>query len=290
MDRSGNLAAASGYVTLRCGMVSTENPFPGMNPFLERGWSDTHTLLIGYIRDTLARNGLPDGLRARAEEHLAVEEADGSAQTARADVAVVESWGKGLAPSWSPGGGGQAAVALASPKLVLRESRVERWVAISTVHGKLITVIEVLSPSNKTGSGRARYLKKRASCEEAGVNVVEVDLLRSGNPTVAAEHGTPPGDATRYSICVFRAARPERFEVYHWSLRERIPAFAVPLRAEDPDAPLDLQPLLDRAYELGYYWQDNPDPRRLDPPLDTDEVAFATERLRAAGLLEVGGS
>jgi hypothetical protein len=264
-------------------MGSTRNPFPGMNPFLEQGWSDTHTLLIGYIRDALAQGGLPAGLRARAEEFLSIDEAEEASQSARADLALVESWREGIAPVWKPEREAPA-VALASPSLVLRESGVERWVEITTAHGRLVTVIEVLSSSNKTGPGRDRYQRKRGTYEEAGVNVVEIDLLRSGRPTVAAE--TPARfRGTRYTICVFRAAKPDRFEVYHWGLCERIPAFAVPLRAEDPDVPLDLQPLLDRAYELGYYWQDRPDPALLDPPLDAEETAFAAERLSASGLL-----
>lgn len=34
-------------------MISTKNPFPGMNPFLELRWPDVHLALIGYIRDAL---------------------------------------------------------------------------------------------------------------------------------------------------------------------------------------------------------------------------------------------
>lgn len=267
-------------------MVSTHNPFPGMNPFLERSWSDAHTLLIGYIRDALAQKGLPEGLRARAEEHLTVEESDETRHRARADVAVIESWKEGVASAWTPDGEKASPVALAEPKLVARETGVERWVEITTAHGRLVTVIEVLSPANKTGAGRHRYLSKRATYEEAGVNVVEIDLLRGGSPTVAATAGTPAENATCYTICVFRAAKSERFEVYHWGLRDRIPAFAVPLRPEDPDAPLDLQPLIDRAYELGYYWQDSTSPNQIDPPLHAEEAAFATERLIEAGLSE----
>lgn len=266
-------------------MASTQNPFPGMNPFLERNWSDTHTLLIGYVRDALAGGGLPGGLRARAEEHLAVEEAEELRQTARADVAVLESWRRGVAPSWSPRLEGDAPAALASPELIVREPRVDRWVEIRSAGGKLITVIEILSPANKTGLGRDRYLRKREFYEESGVNVVEIDLLRGGSSTVAAEM-TPPREGTRYTICVFRAAKPHRFEVYHWGLGERIPAFGVPLRSEDADAPLDLQPLLDRAYELGYYWQDVPDLRHLDPPLDESDANLAEKVLRDAGMLE----
>ena len=266
-------------------MASTRNPFPGMNPFLERSWSDTHTRLIGYISDALASVGLPDGLRARAEEHLVVEEAEQPRQTARGDVAVVAAWRHGDPPPWPgpPMTGGS--VTVAEPELVTRESEIERWVEIRTADGRLVTVIEVLSPTNKSGAGRDRYLKKRQTCQHGGVNVVEIDLLRGGARTVAAESGAPTG-ATRYTICVFRAAESFRYEVYHWGLRERIPAFAVPLRADDADVPLDLQPLIDRAYELGYYWQDRHDPARLDPPLDEAEAEFALGRLREAGLVD----
>lgn len=267
-------------------MVSTHNPFPGMNPFLERGWSDTHTTLIGYIRDALAQGHLPEGLRARAEEHLLVEDQDEERHTARADVSVVESWKRGVKPTWSDGGEMTSADVLAEPKLVARETAVDRWVEITTANGRLVTVIEVLSPANKSGSGRERYLKKRETYEEAGVNVVEIDLLRGGARTVAAMAEMPREAVTLYTICVFRAAKSERFEVYHWGLRDRIPAFAVPLRPDDPDAPLDLQPLIDRAYELGYYWQDNPSPARLVPPLVGEEADYVTERLVAAGLIE----
>lgn len=256
-----------------------------MNPFLERGWSDTHTKLISYICDALAGGGLPGGLRARAEEYLMVEESVGDDGSARADVAVVEPWKRGDRPSWpgvEPAGGD---VALADPELVLRASEIERWVEIRTAGGRLVTVIEVLSPTNKCGPGRDRYLKKRETYHHAGVNVVEIDLLRGGSPTVAAWSGEP-GEATRYTICVFRAAKPDRFEVYHWGLRDRIPAFAVPLRAEDPDAPLDLQPMINRAYELGYYWQDRQEVARLDPPFGAAEAEFAVARLREAGLAD----
>lgn len=49
---------------------------------------------------------------------------------------------------------------------------------------------------------------------------------------------------------------------------------------------LDLQPLLNRAYEMGYYWQDDPAQIRLEPPLSEEERTFAAERLRDAGLID----
>ena len=105
-------------------MASPRNPFPGMNPFLERSWSDTHTRLIGYISDTLAGGGLPGGLRARAEEYLMVEEADRDDGSARADVAVVEPWKRGDRPSWSAAEPADEEVVLTEPELVLRASEI----------------------------------------------------------------------------------------------------------------------------------------------------------------------
>ena len=36
-------------------MTSTKNPFPGMNPWLQRKWSDVHTKLITFIPDNATR-------------------------------------------------------------------------------------------------------------------------------------------------------------------------------------------------------------------------------------------
>jgi len=52
---------------------SKENPFPGMNPYLEQSWQDVHTRLIAAISNTLGET-LPDGLVARAEEAVAVDD------------------------------------------------------------------------------------------------------------------------------------------------------------------------------------------------------------------------
>ena len=49
-----------------------DNPFPGMNPWLESHWGDVHTRLTTYSCDQLQPQ-LPSGLRARIEEYIAVE-------------------------------------------------------------------------------------------------------------------------------------------------------------------------------------------------------------------------
>ena len=59
----------------------------------------------------------------------------------------------------------------------------ERWIEISALPDlELVTVVEILSPSNKSGSGRSEYLHKRDTLIDLTVNLVEIDLLLSGRP------------------------------------------------------------------------------------------------------------
>jgi hypothetical protein len=71
-------------------------------------------------------------------------------------------------------------------------------------------------------------------------------------------------------------------EVYDLPLRERLPAFRIPLRASDHDIVLDLQPLIDRCYRFGAYWQSDYATPPGEPWSDADGQ-WARERLTAAG-------
>ena len=67
-----------------------KNPFPGMNPWLELHWRETHTRLIVYSSDQLQEK-LPQGLRARVEEDVVIGmDAEGSHP--RPDVHTSEPW------------------------------------------------------------------------------------------------------------------------------------------------------------------------------------------------------
>jgi hypothetical protein len=47
---------------------------------------------------------------------------------------------------------------------------------------RIVTVIEFLSPTNKVrGPGQDEYLKKQSELRQGGVNLVEIDLVRSGD-------------------------------------------------------------------------------------------------------------
>jgi hypothetical protein len=165
------------------------------------------------------------------------------------------------------------------------EAPIERWLEIHEATGWLITVLELLSPSNKLESeDRANYLGKRRGFMEDGINLVEIDLVRQGAPVFPApvRRGLQEAGAC-YGICVFRAARAAEQDVYPIRLRERLPAFRVPLRPTDSDVVVDLQPLIDQCHERGRYHFLNYR-LALDPPLPPDDAPWAAELLQKAGL------
>jgi len=170
-----------------------------------------------------------------------------------------------------------------TPEILRVEEVPHRWVEIRTSLGKVVTVIEVISPSNRIGVGFDRYKRKQVVCLESATNLVEIDLIREGHPVIAApEERLTNREGTHYFVCAYRHHVPQQ-ELYPCPLKERLPVIAIPLRPEDRDAVIDLQPLIDRGYRLGGYWQGDyrHDP---EPPLPPDEAVWLDERLRAAGL------
>jgi hypothetical protein len=65
-------------------------------------------------------------------------------------------------------------------------------------------------------------------------------------------------------------------EYYPLPLRERLPPIPIPLRPTDPDVVLDLQAVVDTAYDRGRY-DDIASP--LHPPLDSADEQWAKQQL-----------
>lgn len=229
------------------------SPFPGMDPFLEEHWGDVHTSLTTYARDQL-RLVLPIGLSARVEEFVHMEIGDSTdAFSAVPDVRVIE---RTILTTTRVEPGSQTVVT-ATPVLVpLQEEWTERWIQIhDRERNRLVTVIEFLSPGNKRSRGqREAFSGKQEELRKSGINVVEIDLLRRGGWALSAPEPDVPDDcAYPYRVCVVRASHPDRAECYQVPLQQPLPSIRIPLRLGEPDAPLQLQPLLDAAWENGDY-------------------------------------
>ncbi len=264
--------------------MNTANPFPGMNPFLENHWPDVHHSLLGAIRDALG-DSLPPDLRARAEEQITIRNPGGTRTRLRPDVGIYESWKDGVPPRWQPDKvrDGDGVDLASEPQIIVLDEERERWLKILDREDRLVTVIEVLSPTNK-GGGFEDY---RARCEShlgAGANLVEIDLLRGGRHAVSVPLESvvlPEGAYTL--VCTSRASRPLSREVYATVLRNPLPTIRIPLRKGEDDVVLALQPLIDRVYRLGRYWQE--DFRETPGPAMTEaDAIWVADRIREAGL------
>ena len=264
--------------------VSRSNPFPGMNPWLEEHWPGVHVRLISYLADAVAVK-LPEDLTALPEEGVSIS-TDGreGEQSFRADVAVVESWQTAPPSVWNPAeisedAGMEARAAI--PTIVQTAPLTERWIEIRESTGRLITVIEILSPAYKIGSGWQEYMAKRRTLLESNINLVEIDLLLGGRAVFPEGFAKLPSlEATHYFISIKRAGETNRREVYRPLLREPLPVIRIPLRRGEKDVFIDLQPLVNQIHEVGRYHM--LDYKRLpDLPLSIADQEWLRERIEA---------
>jgi len=148
---------------------------------------------------------------------------------------------------------------------------------------RLVTSIEVLSLSNKTGGeqGRALYRSKQEEILESKVHLVEIDLQRAGEHTTAVplqwmRAQTGPFD---YHVCVRRFDMRGKFTVYPIRLPQRLPTIVVPLLPDDEAVRIDLQAVLERCYVAGRYERRLNYTASLVPPLSPELTTWARQRV-----------
>ena len=210
------------------------SPFPGMDPYLEDEalWPSFHHQLVLCLYQILLP-GLVDRYRARVGQ-----------RTYATEQALFTS--------------------------VVREEHREDYIEIRQRNdGRLVTLLDVVSPPNKTTrSGRDAYLDKRREGRNANANLVELDLVLQGQPTLEySRDGLPDWD---YAVTVTRATQPERYEIYTATLQKRLPRFRLPLAADDRDTVLDLHTAFTRCYDQGGYASQID--FKADPPVPLDDA------------------
>ena len=260
------------------------SPFPGMDPYIERPaiWPDFHDGLIASIRGELQPHLRPRYAAVTQERLYLVQ----SHRSVYPDIAVMES----PPPSWH-GNSGSVAVLETDLSVVfeldeeeIREPFIE---IVEASGGRIVTAIEVVSPTNKDrGDGQGAYEKNREEYWDAGTNLVEIDLLRSGPSVVkVAPYKLDKLRPFDYVVAVSRR-RPGQHEVYAFPLERRLPRVAIPLLKGDPDVVLDLQVPFNRCWEEGPY----PALSRYDEPppgdMPAERVEWCQLRLREAGFLK----
>lgn len=193
------------------------SPFPGMDPYLEHPklWpAFQHQLLACLYQIVLP--GLVDRYRARVGTRTYVSEM----------------------PLFTS---------------IIRDEFTEEFIEIrSRTDNRLVTLLEVVSPANKTtAAGRQAYLDKRKEVLSQRAGIVEIDLVMQGKPMLTYARDTLP--EFDHVVSVTRATAPDRYEIYTATIQKRLPKFKLPLAPDDRDALLDLQGAFLRAYDLGNF-------------------------------------
>jgi len=228
-----------------------KSPFPGMDPYLETHWLDVHLRLVTYSADELNAL-LPDSLVARIEGRVVAEFEEG--------------------------------ISRSTGRLAEHDPITERYIRIMDGAGRLVTVVEFVSPMNKRPPGLNAYKQNRSELLSGNVSVVEVDLVRTGDwRALILPLQCPSAGASLYRVTIRRAGSQQQIELHPIALRTPLPDVPIPLRPSEAQVRLKLQPLLDRAYEKGRYGLTLDYRRPLDPPLSQDDAEWADVLLKSAG-------
>ena len=143
---------------------------------------------------------------------------------------------------------------------------------------RVVTVIEVLSPANKTpGEDRTFYLDKRKEYLATGTNLVEIDLLRDGD---RLPMGRPKPRSADYYILVSRAEEFPQVRIWALTVRDPLPTIPIPLKAKDSDISVSLRSSLDGAYDEARYDREIDYTQPPDPPLRKPDAEWAVEYLK----------
>lgn len=253
------------------------SPLPGMDPFVERSkWRDFHTMLCTVVRERLNPQLLPR-YGTNVEERLVLHSEDGSRRSIDPDATIFEN-----EPAVDPPVSGGVSVLDTPVRVSVEDFAKQHRVEIFSIDdGRIVTVIEVLSPTNKRvgGEDRADDLRKRRQLLRSEASLVEIDLVRQGRPFNVG------GRAETYNVFVSRPWERPYGDLYPVRLFQRLPRSAVPLDEGVEAATLDLQEAVDTVYDRAGYaymlkYADAGFGEMLDPPLPEKAVSFVRERLR----------
>jgi hypothetical protein len=257
-----------------------------MDPYIECFglWEDFHSKLIGEMERSLS-SLVPDRYVVRTGERAFVAIGGPGVDEGYEflpDVALASTDGPEASdrlPAGIPASGQPETAPVVMQALLEAEYR-EVFLEIHQTEParRLVTGIEVLSPSNKRPGtkGWRLYRRKREAYLRGMAHFVELDLLRRGRRMPMA--GRWPDSP--YYVLVSRREEAPCCTVWPAHFLRPLPSLSVPLLAPDPDITLVLQELVDAVYARSHYDRDLDYRRPPRPPLRTSEAAWLEDRLR----------
>jgi hypothetical protein len=254
-----------------------------MDPYLEDPalWPDVHHELMSVIRRELNAQLRPRYV-VRIEERVYVsDEDDPGRRVIVPDLRIKQR--EGVETPRRENGGVATAEPIVVTMLLDDEIHEARLEVIDAETRAVVTVIEILSPTNKVvqSRGRESYQRKRIELLTSSTHFVEIDLLRAGR-RMQVKGGLPPCD---YVVHVSRVEQRPDSTVWPLRLQQTLPQVPIPLTRGDADAVVNLQHVLATAYDNAGYdgvvdYGGDPPP----PPLTDEQRAWLYDALAKAGL------
>lgn len=246
------------------------SPFPGMDPYLEGYlWPDVHHALASKIRQQLTPKLRPR-YTARLEVYVAEDRfPESEIGILYPDVEVMQvrqRQGKQTTTPDTSASSSTLTITPASLTLPMLQPVPVRLATVEirdTAEHLLVTSIEIISPANKREPGLTAYRQKRQRLYQAGVHLLEFDLLRRGVRPFT--HPNLPNVA--YAIALTRA-HSGVMDIWTLSLQDTLPIIPVPLLFPDADVALDVPTIMrevydEAAYDLSINYNEPPPPPTL---------------------------
>lgn len=255
------------------------SPFPGMDPYLEGSlWTTFHFAFGAELLRQLAPRLRPRYLALPVERLVLEEASDLSVTTASVypDVSVLPIQPGQPENAFSASVVAPLQLATVIPQAVPHVSIEIRDVA----QRQLVTAVEILSPTNKRGEGRAEYLTKRRRLLLSSAHLIEIDFLREGERVPMQE----PLPEVPYFVFLSRAERRPVLDIWPIALDQPLPVVPVPLLAGDADVLLDLQAAFTATYDLLGYDLLVDYRRPPSPALAGEQAQWAVQLLQEDGL------
>jgi hypothetical protein len=259
-----------------------------MDPYLEDPdlWPDVHHTLISGYRDLLATQLQPKYIVRVEERAYITDESDVTIKTQIRVPDVEVTSRSGWEEARFSLGGEASQLEVAEPVVAttwFEEEIHEAFLKIINLKSRdVVTVIEVLSPTNKVpgSAGRKSFEQKRREVMYSPSHWVEIDLLR-GSRMVYVPKKVGPHE---YLVHISKSDQRPQGTLWPIRLSQRLPVIPIPLKAGDPDARLDLQTVLDATYDRAYYNLEIEYGKEPRPPLNAELAAWADQLLRSKGL------
>lgn len=253
------------------------SPFPGMDPYLEGHlWTSLHAHLAAEIARQLMPRLRPKYIALPERTYVAGSPEDVliTVQPLVPDVGVRRAAAK--QPLSVDAGVATAPIRLRSRMATaVPHYRVE---IRDTKRRRLVTAIEILSPSNKRG-GRSDYLRKRRRFLQSSVHLLEIDLHHQGKRIPLLD----PYPAGAYFVLLSRARKRSWTDVWAVPLDQPLPTVSVPLLKGDPDVALDLEAALSQVYDAGGFDLIIDYGQPPDVELSAAEIVWLDQRLKEVG-------